>query len=175
MTLLLRTSCGNCVRAVGDWRDMWRNFLELSNGVSWHWRLASTVFPSGVEWQDYPPASFPPVVIPWSNWSIWCCFLTVLIGKSKQNWSLVIPLQLERVAPPQLTLCREPLHTSPTAPHTYPTRKTLLHLRWFHPAHLCLRWSCPAHLRWPRPARLRLRWFRPVPRYPSAPRYPWAC
>ncbi len=140
-------------------------------------------------------ASFPPVVIPWSNSSIWCCFLTVLIGKLKQYRSLVIPLQLERVAPPQLTQCREPPHTSPTAPHTYPTRKTLLHLRWSHPAHLrlrwshpahlhlrwsCpahlrLRWSCPAHLRWSRPARLRLRRFRPVPRYPSAPRYPWAC
>ncbi len=40
-------------------------------------------------------------------------------------------------------------------------------LCWLRPAHLLRRWSCPA--------RLRLHWFRPVPRYPSAPRYPWVC
>ncbi len=54
-------------------------------------------------------------------------------------------------------------------------RPAHLRLRLSCPAHLHLRWSCPAHLRWSRPARLRLPWFRPVPRYPSAPRYPWAC
>ncbi len=38
-------------------------------------------------------------------------------------------------------------------------------LCWLRPAHLLRRWSCPACLHW----------FRPVPRYPSAPRYPWVC
>ncbi len=65
------------------------------------------------------------------------------------------------------------------------SRPAHLHLRWSRPAHLRLCWSRPAHLRlcWSRPAHLRLRWscpahlrwFRPVLRYPSAPRYPWAC
>ncbi len=168
------------------WQGGWglkryvEEFLELSNRGSWHDASLGACFHLGLK--DKPiRCELPTVVIPWSNWSIRCCFLTVLIGKSKQYRSLVIPLQLERVAPPQLTPCREPPHTSPTAPPTYPIRKTLLHLRWSHPAHLRLRWSHPAHLRlrWPRPAHFHLRWSHPAHlhlrwSHPAHLRHRWA-
>ncbi len=41
--------------------------------------------------------------------------------KSRKFPGLIIPLQLERVASPQLIQRREPPHTSPTAPTTCPT------------------------------------------------------
>ncbi len=78
-------------------------FLEISNRMSWHEAALGACFLLGLDDE------------------VIRCDGMVPTRKSRKFPGLVIPLQLERAASPQLIPRREPPHTSPTAPTACPT------------------------------------------------------
>ncbi len=97
-------------------------FLELSNRVSWHYAALGACFQLGLDDEtircDLPVGDFPR-----SELINLILFLNGSDVEVEEIPSLVLPLQLERAASPQLTPRREPPHTSPTAPTACPTPK----------------------------------------------------